>query len=89
MQLPPRAARSLLVSLTVNLRRCGRITDFRPVDTTYDLHRQVSVPARIWLAGAKAVLVYLYCRLEKSLVHNHWFSTIINVTTLWLVAYAI
>ena len=89
MQLPSRAARSLLVSSTANLRRRGRITDFQIVDTTYDLHRQVRVPARIWLAGAKAVLVFLCCRLEKSLEHNHWFSTHGNVTTLCLVAYAI
>ena len=89
MQLPSRAARPLLVFSTANLRRCGSITDFRPVDTTYDLHRHVRVPARIWFAGAKAVLVYPCCRLERGIVHNQWFSTHSNVTALWLVAYAI
>ena len=71
MQLPSRAATSLLVFSTANLRRRGRITEFRSVDTTYDVHRQVKLPAPIGFAAIKAVLVHLYCRLGKSLVQDH------------------
>lgn len=31
-------------------------------------------PARIWLVKTLAVLVFLYCRLEKRLVHSHCCS---------------
>lgn len=42
--------------------------------TTYKLDSHVRPPARIWLVGAQAGLLRLYCRLEKGLVHSHYCS---------------